>query len=78
MTRSLVMCPRHRTDGNAIGLFACPGSGSVGQYILELHEKTNQLRVELDSAENNIRKQALEEDIVGRVYDFQYLSLFLS
>lgn len=72
------MYPRHRTDDNAIGLFTCPDSGTVGQYIQALHEKTNQLRVELGSAENNIRKQALEEDIVGRVYDFQHLSLFLS
>jgi len=72
------MYPRHGTDGNSIGLFTCPGSGTVGQYIQALHEETDQLRVELDSAEDNSRKQALEEDIVGRVYDFQLLSLFLS
>lgn len=71
------MYPRHRVDGNAIGLFACPGPGTVGEYILELHEKTEQLRAELDSTDNDFRKQALEEDIVGRVYDFQHLSLFL-
>ena len=56
-------------NDSAIGLFACPPLRTIGKYILELHEQINGLRIMLDSAENDSLKQALEEDLAGRVYN---------
>ena len=60
---------RHRVNDSAIGLFACPPLRTIGKYILELHEQIDGLRKDLNSDKNDSLQQALEEDLVGRVYN---------
>ena len=60
---------RHRTNDSAIGFFACPRLLTIGEYIQELHEQINALKIKLDSVENDSLRRALEEDITGRVYN---------
>ena len=62
---------RYRPNDSAIGLSACPRLLTVEKYIQKLHEQINSLGITLDSAEDGSLQQALEEDIVGRVYNLR-------